>query len=295
MKDGIIEHFTKPPLPSEPADRLDKIASYKISPEDDGNKITDYLLRHRQPMRYEDIFGLSRVFFFGEKHTSIEAKREIEELLPVFQSTGGTHIAMEMLHQDGQSILDRYKLKGDNEPEVRKQLERFNWGGNTLESYLAILQKARALGLNIIGLDVDTDTGGNYFQRHRNRNAAWASLLAGIIEANPNSKVLALSGRSGLHLGYNTFRDSVNQRLEDELKARNIDNIRPIVASFAHFDDDSDPGSLPEDLHKLPATIARIARDVNLSNKKFGVIVDNGIFGGRDTDIIIHLPEESTP
>lgn len=294
MNDGIYESLFKSPLPpSEPADRLVKLSPYKISSASDMLQLRDYLLHHRLPIRYEELFGLSRVYFFGEKHTSIESKKEIENLLPAFQSSGGTHISFEMLHKRAQPIIDRFNSTGDNEAEIRNQLELFGWGSSVVEGYFSILQEARRLGISIIALDVEGDSEGRYFQRHKGRNAGWSATITQIIMADKRNKILSVSGFSNLHLGYSRLRDSVNQKLEDDLRDQHLDNIRPIVTSFAHCDDDSDPHLLGAQRRGLAANIVRIARDNNLSGEKFGVIVDNGFYGGRESDIIIHLPPTS--
>src|SRR3972149_7414397 len=192
---------------------LPQLLAHPALPEtEDSQEIKNYLQRNRLKVDYAELFSVGQIFFFGEVHTSLAAKAEVVGFLQDFKLAGGTHLAMEMLHEDMQASLDRYYQIGDNEEEILKNLSD-GWGHYGIQipdAYLAIIKQAKQEGLQFICLDSSPKDEDNEpllgFRRTAGRNKIWATKLAGIIKTKSFAKIIAYSGVG--HLGYFQTGDS---------------------------------------------------------------------------------------
>ena len=133
----------------------------------------------------------TRIFMFGERHTSAAVKNELANNMPTFQTIGITHLGMEMFGTDAQSMLDEYNQGGSNENEIRAYLSE-EWGyKEVIDDYMNMMAAARDSGISIVALDIPGH--GNHGEIEE-RNDYMASVIGNILCNNDEARIITLTG-----------------------------------------------------------------------------------------------------
>jgi hypothetical protein len=187
---------TNLPLPELNAEQLSKRvlqlkteAQVQVTPKDLAAVRSDISAHGKEPIAVlTELMRQNRVLGLGEKHASPNPQRDFgAEVFPKLKEAGATHLAVE-IHSSHQHILDRFqrgmpftKADGDAIPGLLKY-----------KDFTAILESARSSGLKIVA--ADTNAG--------HRDSHMAKTISGILEADPNSKVVFWVGRHHLASSY---------------------------------------------------------------------------------------------
>lgn len=119
------------------------------------------MLDTRKPVKYSEMLPSNiSVAFFGEiSHNTHAYKLELLQALPELKRIGFTHLALEMFPKNLQGELKAFSKKGDNAKLLKSFLEEYwNWGGDqSADLYFKLIEKARLLGMKIVGLDMPYD------------------------------------------------------------------------------------------------------------------------------------------
>jgi uncharacterized iron-regulated protein len=83
--------------------------SPELSDDAEVNEISDFIAKHKEIVDYAKLWKKETpVLFIGERHTLTSDKAEIISSLPRLKQLGMTHLAMEMLEEQQQPIVDNY-------------------------------------------------------------------------------------------------------------------------------------------------------------------------------------------
>jgi len=257
------------------------LAQQTKSPElsDDAGieEISHFITRHREIVDYAKLWPKEiPVLFIGERHTVKADKEEIIKNLAVFKKLGMTHLAMEMLREEQQKIVDDYSA---GKIDRGKVLEIFKQGWDKrpgiAEKYMELLDAAKSNGMRILAVDLYTDSseyGTTEFFRKRNAN--WARIAESILQ-DKKSRILFYNGQS--HSGYNKVHDSANEILERT-------GIKSSVVEFAGGE------VAPSDVYFFVDKVAKAAQNLEIGREKFSLRIksDDDV---RGMDVVIHLPQ----
>lgn len=256
---------------------------HELSDDAEIEEISNFITQHRESVDYAKLWdNETPVLFIGERHDVISDKDELIKNLPNFRKNGNgiTHIAMEMLEEHHQKIVDDYY---DDKIDRERVLEIFKkgWdkGHGIPEKYMEIIDTAKSNGVRVLAIDLYTESSdfftGNFF---RERNANWARIATQILSEDKEAKILFYCGQS--HSGYNEVDDSANEILKGM-------GIKSKVIEFAGGE------KANNDVHFFTDKVARAAQSINLDREKFGLHIDSGD-DVRGSDYIIHLPQIET-
>lgn len=251
--------------------------SPELSDNADLTEISNYITQHREPVDYTKLWTPDLpVLFVGERHTVKSDKDEIIKNLPTFKQLGMTHLAMEMLLEDQQPLINDY-IAGNVKREQVLETCFSSWdrGLGMGEKYMELVDAARMSNINIVAIDLTTDSGkyltGEFF---RKRNNNWARIAGSIIE-DKKAKILFYCGQG--HSDYNMIDDSANEILKGM-------DIKSKVVEFAGGEVASD------DPYVFRDKIGKAAQNLNLGGEKFGLHI-NTKDDVRGMDYVIHLPQ----
>lgn len=162
----------------------------------------------------------ARLLIFGERHTQVESRDFLVQRLELLAREGFDTLAIEMLNSSAQKQLDQY-LAGQLTQEELKKVFATHWNYPS-KSYLQLLSQAKNLNMNIIALDNRSEVSGDMSRELIRRDRHMAKVLTQHLKMNPQSKVVALTGR--LH-AYRSF--SQTQR-----PATIIEQVKKAIAGF---------------------------------------------------------------
>ena len=256
------------------------LAQQKGELSDDANikEIANFIVYYRESVDYAKLWDNEvPVLFLGERHDVISDKNELIKNLPNFRKNGMTHLAMEMLRESYQGIIDGYINGEIDRGEVLKIFKKgWNKGLGIPEKYMEIIDVAKSNGVRILAIDLYTKSS-NYFTSDffRKRNANWARIAKLILKKNKRARILFYCGQS--HSGYNKVDDTANEILESV-------GIESKVVEFAG-------GKIAKgNAYFFTDKIAKAAQSVKLSGEKFSLRI-NSDDDVRGSDHIIHLPQ----
>ena len=154
-------------------------------------------LEARSPVDYASFFRDNRVLLIGESHRAKSHRREILEHLAELKAAGVTHIFIEGVSPERQEWLDH----------ITEKRERRYASVGTLA--VEAPERARALGLKVVAMDMPANTIGALTaiaQKRGDRVAAerevfvlrrnrfMAQMIAKTLRREPNSKIVAIVG-----------------------------------------------------------------------------------------------------
>ncbi len=152
----------------------------------------------------------TRYFMVGERHGIAEFPDAIIKLI---ESMPITHLATEFLGQREQDLIDRYQSDAITEEEFRTQCSH--------SDLVPVFAAAKRKGVKIVGLekgpnykDYDEAVKGHLTEE---RNYLWMPALLGIVEKNPDAKVLVYCG--ALHSNYGLKSRPISELAADKLGA----------------------------------------------------------------------------
>jgi uncharacterized iron-regulated protein len=98
----------------------------------------------------------SNLYLAGETHTHDQTRAQFSEDLSIFVSKGGKVLALEMVETNEQELLNSYnKFEEDSDDKLYNYLKQ-RWGYNT-DSYMAMIEQARDLGLDLLAVDLPVE------------------------------------------------------------------------------------------------------------------------------------------
>lgn len=250
----------------------------ELSPRAEQKKIVEFIKQHRESVNYEKIWAQDKpVVFVGERHTLKSDKDEIINNLPELKKMGLTHVAMEMLLEEHQPVIDDYfSGKTDQRQLLKIFADGWNKRPGIAEKYMEFVDVLKAHNIQLLGIDLYTATAeygtGEFFKK---RNENWARLIAGVIKKDVRAKVLVYNGQS--HSGYNMVDDSANEILN------NAYNLPSTTVEFAG-------GQITSDNNFFVDKIGKAAQNLKIDKTKFGLPIDAQA-EVREADYIIHLPQ----
>jgi hypothetical protein len=170
------------------------------------------LKKFKSPVDYKQLLDNgARIALFGETHPVNESRDELINNMADFKKLGFTHIALEALPSNRQQLVDDYHAGKATREQVLKALED-DWGWNP-ESYMKMIDSAKALGLKTICLDVKIpqeqrdkwNKDGQYSRESEVREAQWAKIMAEQLAKDPKARIVALAGKG--HTGIDETKD----------------------------------------------------------------------------------------
>lgn len=251
--------------------------SPELSDDAEVKEISDFIAKHKEVVDYAKLWeNETPVLFIGERHTLKSDKDEIIRSLPMLKKLGMTHLAMEMLREEQQQIVDNY-LAGKITREKVLEIFKDGWdkGPGIPEKYMELLDAAKSNGMRILAIDLYTASSEYSTEEFfRKRNANWARIAESVLK-DKKAKILFYCGQS--HSGYNKVDDSANEILEKM-------GIRSKVIEFAGGE------VAPEDAYFFVDKVAKAAQGLKVGGEKFGLRVksDDDV---RGMDYVIHLPQ----
>lgn len=230
----------------------------------------------KEPVNYQKIWGKEiSVIFFGERHNRASDKEEVANHIEDLKNCGATHLALEMLKQEDQKIIDSYINCNMDREKILELLRDWQQLPDNPERYMALIDIAKDNCLQIIALDPkvkQVKKGDADFEKEMmKKNEAWVEILQKLTES-PNNKIVVYGG--GSHTGYSN-EDTVNRLLTKK-------QIKSIVVRLA--------GATPpeEGATYFSNRIAQAANRLNLNNERFALKLKGE---KRTADYIIHLPQ----
>ncbi len=165
-----------------------------LSPQDYDNQILSF----RLTVDYSRIVTKNTdILMFGETHNVAQGKEEIIWNMHLFKEMGFTHLGLEMFTADTQFMLDEFNRTGENRNEILEYLY-WQWGyPDMMEKYMAILDTARAEGIQIVALDMPTRQQDNYVDFTKQltaRNEYMSRIISGILRQDGNRRIITLNG-----------------------------------------------------------------------------------------------------
>jgi hypothetical protein len=150
--------------------------------------------------------GPEAVVYFGDVHGSVAIKRELAAAMPDFADAGAVVLAVEMLHVSDQPLLNAYGTDPAARAAVGKRIAD-HWRAPA-ETYLALLDAAKAAGLELVALNPDS-TGGEKDDSYSPdgageksaRNARMAAQLAALARRHLGHRVLVFIGADHARAG----------------------------------------------------------------------------------------------
>jgi len=246
----------------------------ELSDDAEIEEISKFINKHKEPINYAELWKKETpVLFIGERHTLKSDKDEIIKSLPEFKKLGVTHLAMEMLQEKQQKIIDDYLAGKVARDKVLKIFKNgWNKGPGIPEKYMELIDAAKSNGIRILAIDLYTKYDTGKFFRKRNTN--WARIAEAILK-DKKARILFYCGQS--HSGYNKVDDSANEILKKI-------GIKSKVVEFAGGEIASD------DPYFFVDKIAKAAQNLKIDQKKFGLRI-NSNDDVRGMDYVIHLPQ----
>lgn len=251
--------------------------SPELSANAEVKEISDFITKHKESVDYAKLWeNKTPVLFIGERHTVKSDKDEIIKNLPILKKLGMTHLAMEMLLEEHQQIVDNY-LDGKIASEKILKIFKDSWdkGPGIPEKYMELIDVAKSNSMRILAIDLYTASSeqstGEFF---RKRNANWARIAESILK-NKKARILFYCGQA--HSGYNKIHDSANEILVEL-------GIGSKVVEFAGGE------IAPQDPYFFVDKVAKAAEGLKIEGEKFGFRVSpaNDV---RGMDYVIHLPQ----
>lgn len=163
----------------------------------------------------------AQLLVFGERHTQTENRDFLVQRLELLALEGFDTLALEMLNSSAQKQVDQY-LAGQLTQEELKKIFASHWNYPS-SSYLQLLSHAKNLNLNIIALDNRPDRAGDMSDDLIRRDQHMAKVLTQYFQNNPQSKVVALTGR--LH-AYKSFSQTQRPATIIEQVEKNITGLK---------------------------------------------------------------------
>ncbi len=247
--------------------------------------LTTLLHRELKSIELSSLFAFDRVVFFGEYHSVVAPKDEIIRNLDNFRQVGVTHLAMEMIPESMQPIIDRYYEANEDRDSLLTHL-REKWDyyskGRISEKYLEMVDTAKSCGVKVVGLDIDLLESDPRPKADliTDQNTHWARVIYDLLQKNRDAKVLVYCG--GGHIGYSQFTSKANMGL-----ARM--GIFSIVVKFIGGDTYAPPVHICVSLDEY---LQRAIADQRLENRPFAIAVKQT--RDRNADLYIHLPNGLT-
>ncbi len=250
----------------------------ELSDDADIKKIANFISEHREKVDYTKLWDKKTpVLFIGERHTVLSDKDELIRQIPNFKKMGMTHIAIEMLREEEQPLIDGY-FKGIIEREKILAIFKNGWdkGEGIPEKYMEIIDTAKANGIAVLCIDLYTASSeystGAFFKK---RNMNWARIIKETIKKQPKARVLVYNGSA--HSGYNEVDDSANEILKK----------MSIVAKVVEFAGGEKVEGEP---YLFDDKIGVAAKLQKLADSRFALKIDSKD-EVRGTDYIVHLPQ----
>lgn len=263
---------------TSPEQLLAQTKQTELSPRAVLKEITKFISKHREQVDYAKIWAQNTpVLFIGERHTVMSDKNEVIKNLDLLKRLGLTHVAMEMLREEHQAIVDAY-FSGKIDKQKVLEIFKDGWdeGPGIPEKYMELVDAIKTTGLKLLAVDLYT-AGPEYdteaFFKRRNEN--WARIIGEVIKQSPKARVLVYNGQS--HSGYNMVDDSANEIL------KNVYNIQTTTAEFAG-------GEIAHDNFFFSDKIGKAAQTLKIGKTKFGLPVAPTA-ETREAVYMIHLPQ----
>lgn len=179
---------------TSPKNQIDRFSSRTPS-ETDVARAVLHVRDRAQKMTTETFVSSDfAVTFIGETHRDLDIGRMLVRKLPALKRAGLTHVGLEMFNSNRQASIDGFLAGTVSRADVMKILES-EWGFSS-EKYIEILEAVKENGLRVIALDRRAVGSDRYIPSAAERNVHMASTIAGVIQAQPDAKVLALVGRN---------------------------------------------------------------------------------------------------
>lgn len=229
---------------------------------------------------YPSLFKIGRAIFFGECHSLSAPKEETIRNMGLFRQAGVTHLAMEMIPQSKQAVMDRYYRVGDNQDILLAHL-RGNWGygPGIPEKYLLMIDAAKSSGIKVVGVDIDLseDDPRRKEDQIADQNENWASIIYDVLHMNREAKVLVYCGSA--HLGYSQFTSKVNT---DLARKGLFSTVVKFIGGNSHVP--------PLDICVgLDEHLQRAVIDKGFGSRHFAIAVKPT--ADRSADCYVHLPD----
>ncbi|WP_221794329.1 ChaN family lipoprotein [Oceanobacter mangrovi] len=255
------------------------------------------MLETRRPVNYQEMLPRNiEVAIFGEvSHNTNIYKIEFLKALPELKRRGFTHLGMEMFPANLQSELNKFSNTASGSKELAEFLEEnWSWGnGSNSVLYFKIIEKARSLGIKIIGLDLPYDQHQQYDtcnskqlsdgtckqSSHLARNIFMTDLIANI--TNHGGRCIAF-----MHYYHAVYISDFEAGIKNLLDNRHIQN-KVIKLLHPEFYQDSQPVCGLKSDKDAPTIVA--AYDEFASNESFYI---KGYLSSwnRGEDYIVFLP-----
>lgn len=165
------------------------------------------------------------VVYFGDYHPLRESQDMVVRLMREFTGRGRKVVlAMEMLYEHQQGILERWMKQEISEEEFLEEIDYYSEWGFSWENYRKIFLAAREPLIPIFGIDSEPREHLTYI---RKRDFAAARKIANILEFFPGYIVLVVIGES--HVASSHLPAAVRKLASESIKAitivQNIDEI----------------------------------------------------------------------
>lgn len=254
----------------------------KLSYDADIKEITNFITQHRENVDYARLWdNKTQVLFVGERHTLMPDKDELIKSLPHFRDRGMTHLAMEMLQEHHQEVIDDY-FSGEIGREKVLEILKKGWqdkGPGIPEKYMEIIDVAKLNNMRVLAIDLSTElpnySPGGFF---RKRNINWARIVKSTLEENEKARILLFCGAA--HGGYYEIKDRANQILEGM-------GVKSKVIEFSGGE-----AVKKEDAYSFEKKVAIAAQETETAEERFGLHIDSS--AARGADFVIHLPQTET-
>jgi uncharacterized iron-regulated protein len=125
------------------------------TPYDSFVGLSEFIEKEKRSVDYAMLINPdTRVFALGESHLDSTTKEEVENCLTQLKEKGFTHLGLEFFGVEMQQVIEDY-IKDKNEKSKEILLEHLRtYSEKDAELYLKVIEKAIALGIKVIGLDM---------------------------------------------------------------------------------------------------------------------------------------------
>lgn len=188
----------------------------------DWARLGPYITRHHRALDWKELAQVPEpVLYFGEDHASRATRIEFAAHMKDLAAGGVTHLAMEMVDDVDQDLLDDYQAGRKRREDLLKLLANHEWSGEyDAEYYVRVMEEAHRAGLKLFGLNMlydahyQIDENVAYNCRDRANTSrpcdlvqsvcthydCWqASNLAQLLKAHPRARVAVLIGMAHVH------------------------------------------------------------------------------------------------
>jgi hypothetical protein len=263
----------------------------ELSPAAQIEEISEFIRQGTQPADYNQIWPDDvPVMFYGEDNHKVQAfKTEAAEYLRSFKPNGAnantdkskrpTHLAMEMLNEKDQPLINRYLDGKATRDEVLNLFkENWNWAPGIPEKYMDMVDAAKEANMKILCLNSPNAPVAEM-------NANWARIMGQTLRENPNARIFAYSGEA--HTGYS--------RLSNPKDIAKYGSVNEILAQrFGHKSvvvDTSGGAKYTDQVGINADKLGEAARLTAKDQQRFMVPLKRDEVP-READYLVHLPQK---